>query len=137
MEPEEQKILRGYFSSAQGLNGKISVIPSKEKRKKVVLAEIAKRFVKFSLPENEQNTPTASRLEESADKMLRLYANGGFVSRTVKDGVVIAMTGDTAKWAQWQTDHPASAEPTTPTKTDAERIAELEAALAAMKEATN
>ena len=44
MEPEEQKILRGYFSSAQGLNGKISVIPSKEKRKKVVLAEIAKRF---------------------------------------------------------------------------------------------
>lgn len=65
------------------------------------------------------------------------YANGGFVSRTVKDGVVTAMTGDTAKWAQWQTDHPASAEPTTPTKTDAERIAELEAALAAMKEATN
>lgn len=65
------------------------------------------------------------------------YSNGGFVTITVKDGAVTSVTADTAAWTKWQADHPAPEEPATPTKTDAERIAELEAALAAMKEATN
>jgi hypothetical protein len=65
----------------------------------------------------------------------QFYSCGGFVTLAIKDGIVTGMTADTAAWTKWQADHPAP-EPTTPGKTDEERISELKAALAAMKGVT-
>lgn len=79
-EKEEEKILSTYFK--EGLNGKLTTLPSKEKRKIIVLKQILKKFESQKMYTEQEVNRVLKTVYEDFASLRRYLIEYGFMERT-------------------------------------------------------